>query len=292
MPVEGLVEGPVEGQLDAPVDEIDIPDPVAPPPVNTDPVVVDVVPEEAVEDVPTTIMPIVELDGSEFAKYRSVEKSVQQETSLSFQLQTQDGDTITLDFSQIDSLDMSRLRARTVEGERVADETYTEDMERVVNMDVVGDLDDAEKAAIDSVLSSVVSAVQSFFSGNTGEAIAQLKAMDFDSAELAELSLNMSMTKSATISKSYLGEAEGLQDLMSRDANVGQALEFIASEQKRLIDLAKDVLDAPSAAKLVRSLVPPMMSDPFADLFEQVAANGAVEAPVEEAGDDGEEDDD
>ncbi len=290
-PVEAPVaDVPVDG-VDMPVDDIDVPDPVAPPPVNTDPVVVDVVPEDAGDEVPTTILPIVELDGSEFAAYRSVQESVRQETNLSFELQTQDGDTITLDFSQIDSLDTSLLRGQTTDGDRVEDESYTEDMERVVNMDVVGDLDDAEKAAIDSVLSSVVSAVQSFFSGNTGDAIAQLKAMDFDSAELAELSLNMSMTQNASISKSYLGEAEGLQDLMSRDANVGQALEFIASEQRRLIDLAKDVLDAPSAAKLVRSLVPPMMSDPFADLSAQVAENGAVEAPVDEADDDREEED-
>ena len=162
-------------------------------------------------------------------------------------------------------------------------------MERVVNMDVVGDLSDAEKAAVDSVLASVVNAVQSFFSGNVGDAVAQLKAMDFDTGELAELSLNMSMSRSAEISKSYLGGAESLQDLMSRDANVGQALEFIASEQKRLIDLAKDVLDAPSAARLVRSLVPPMMSDPFADLAQQVADNGTVVAPVDEAGDVAEE---
>ena len=75
--------------------------------------------------------------------------------------------------------------------------------------------------------------------------------------------------------------------------SVDQALEFIATEQKRLVDIAKALFDAPSAAKLVRSLVPPLMSEPFSQLNEQIAAAG-VDALLETSADDSEvsEDDD
>ena len=118
-----------------------------------------------------TVPPIVQLDNGDFAKYRSIEKSARQETSLSLELKTKDGDSITLDFSQIDSFDMSRFRGRTADGDRVADQSYNEGMERVVNMDVLGDLSDAEQAADDSVLQSVMQAVESFFRGDTGQAV-------------------------------------------------------------------------------------------------------------------------
>ncbi len=276
--------------VDAPAAEVvDVPDPVAQAPVNTDPVVIDVVPETDAADAPT-VPPIVQLDNGDFAKYRSIEKSARQETSLSLELTTKDGDTITLDFSQIDSFDMSRFRGRTADGDKVTDQSYNEGMERVVNMDVLGNLSDEEKAAVDSVLQSVMQAVDSFFRGDVGQAVQKLKAMDFDGGQLAELSLNMSMSKSAEVSKAFFNGADAMQDLMDRDANLSQALEFIASEQKRLIDLAKDVLDAPSAVGLVRSLMPPLMSDPFAELAEQVAEGGV--ALDSEAGDQADDEDD
>ena len=105
----------------------------------------------------------------------------------------------------------------------------------------------------------------------------------------------MSMARSAEFSKAYFNGAEAIDDLVERDADVSQALEFMASEQRRLIDLAKDVLEAPSAVGLVRSLLPPLMSDPFAELLDQVRDNGAVEEPVVDdaaAPDEADEDDD
>ena len=140
-------------------------------------------------------------------------------------------------------------------------------------MDVVGDLSAEEKAAIDTVLSTIVQAVNKFFTGNVGDAVAKLKQMDFDGQQLAELSLNMSMSKSVAVTNGYHNGDNYLHDLKNRDDGINQALEFLASEQKRLVDVAKDYFDAPSAAKLVRSLVPPMLSEPFAQLREQVATN-------------------
>jgi hypothetical protein len=242
-------------------------------PVITDSPVIDVVPQADTDKPSSSLpsLPISSMQADDFADYKLIEKTKQQETNLSFSLTTKDGDQITLNFSQIDAASTMRFNGETLEGGTMKDSSFTEESERIVNMDVVGDLSEDEKAAIDKVMSTVIEAVNAFFTGKVGDAVAKLKAMDFDGAQLAEMSLNMSLSKSASVSKAYHDGADYLHDLKNRDADIGQALEFMATEQKRLIDMAKNLLDAPSAAKLVRSLVPPMMSEPFAQLAEQIA---------------------
>ena len=216
-------------------------------------------------------LPIVQMDAAEFSRYRSVEKSAQLETTLSMELTTKDGDVISLTFNQLDSSSSASFRGVTLEGVRVQDGSMDESTERVVNMSVDGDLNADEQAAIDAVLSSVIQSVQQFFTGDVGASVAQLKAMDFDSAQLSELSLNMSMTKTAQISKAYQGAQDMPGDGFERNGDATQVLEFLASEQKRLVDVAKQVLEAPSAAKLIRTLVPPLLADPFEQLRSAIA---------------------
>jgi hypothetical protein len=53
-------------------------------------------------------------------------------------------------------------------------------------------------------------------------------------------------------------------------------------DQKRLVEVAASVLDTPSAVKLVRTLLPRMLSEPFADLKDEIVSNAAtVEDPAE-----------
>ncbi len=274
--------------LDAPpsvpavdADPITVPDPIVRPVVNTDRDVIDVVPNtEHTTNFPT--LPIAQLSATDFADYRLIEKSKQQETSLVLELMTQDGDVITLDFNQLDSMEMSRFGGNTLDGQNVKDYSFREATERVVTMQVSGDISSEEQAAIDEVLSTIVSVVQSFFTGEVGDAIDKLKSMDFDAQQLSSLALNMSMTKSASVTKAYHDGADGqLHDVAQNDASVDQALDFLATEQKRLIDLAKSVLDAPSSANLIRSLVPPLLSEPFADLRKEIIASQQVQEPDE-----------
>jgi hypothetical protein len=259
---------PAAPELDVEIDAV----PQAP--VNTDGVVVDVQPQAAQGPSSATLptLPITSLQADDFSNYRLLEKSRQLETNLSFSLTTKDGDQITLNFSQIDGMSLTRFNGESLQGEQMKDRSFREETDRTVNMEVLGDLSDDEKAAIDKVMSTVIDVVNSFFTGNVGDAVAKLKAMEFDGGQLAEMSLNMSMTKSAVVSKAYHDGGDYLHDLKNRDADISQALEYMATEQKRLIDMAKDVFDAPSAAKLVRSLVPPMMSEPFAELAEKISA--------------------
>ena len=82
----------------------------------------------------------------------------------------------------------------------------------------------------------------------------------------------------------------GCMTLRNRDADVVNALEFMANEQKRLIDVASEVLEMPSAVKMVKALIPPMMSEPFAELRDEIqSAKEVIESdsePVTESEDD------
>jgi hypothetical protein len=261
-PVSPDLASPTPPQIPEPATSV--PKPPNEPVVKTEGAKVDVVPSEL------PMLRIQEMAVEDFRNYRFVEKAKQQETTLDLSLTTQDGDRITLNFTQLDAIDASFFRGRSSEGNLVKDETYREEMDRVVNMDVVGQLSDGEQAAIDAVLSTIIDVVRSFFAGEMGAAVDKLKAMDFDGAELSELSLNLSMTRSVEVERGYHGHGR-VHQLQALDGDLGRALDFMATEQKRLVEMAKDVLDAPSAAKLVRSLMPPLMNEPFAELAKKVA---------------------
>ena len=194
----------IEDVVPAPVPDVEVP---------VEGPVIDVVPPSNAEDSGPMLPNLpVEVSADEFAKYRMVETSKKLETNLEFSLTTQEGDEITLSFNQLDVQEMSRFGGKTLDGQRVRDFDFNESSERLVNMDVVGELDADEYAAVQSVLSSVVEAVQSFFTGDMMSAMSKLKAMDFDSSELAELSLNMSMSKSAEITKGYHNGDDRMHD--------------------------------------------------------------------------------
>ncbi|MEQ8689646.1 MAG: hypothetical protein RIC89_02260 [Pseudomonadales bacterium] len=260
---------PADEQVVTPVVD-EVPD-IATPPVSdvpAEPDIIDVVP---VTDAPSLpVLPIVDVSADEFEKYRLIEAERKSESSLSLQLTTQDGDLITLDFNQLDIQSSSQFRGKTLDGDRYKDSAFLEDTQRIVNMEVTGSLSAEEQAAIDSVLSSVIEVVQNFFNGDMEGAISKLKMMDFDTGQLAELSLNMSMTKTAEISRALHNGSDQLHNLKTRDADVAQALEFLATEQRRLVESAGSLFDSPSAAKLVKSLLPPMLSEPFAALQSEL----------------------
>ena len=75
--------------------------------------------ESGADDKPhRSRFPIAEVSAEDFKRYRLRQLSTQLETSLKLELKTQDGDVITLDFSQLDIVEATRFRGRTHDGER------------------------------------------------------------------------------------------------------------------------------------------------------------------------------
>ena len=133
----------------------------------------------------------------------------------------------------------------------------------MVNISVDGDLSDAEKSSIDSVLASVVEVANQFFENDMAAALDKLKMMDFDTSTLADFSLKMTKTKSIHFTRLSGGaNFDGLQRLADRDGEVSKVLEFFADEQRKLIDSASEVLNRPSAIRMVKSLLPLYWNSP------------------------------
>lgn len=229
--------------------------------------VVDVAPIAAPIAAPTQPAPdvvISALTNAEFARYEQEQISSELETQLKLSLTTAEGDTITLDFSQLDILKSNNLSGVDAGDKPLEDATGSEDMERLVKMDVQGDLSADEQKAVDALLEDITAVAQKFFSGSMNDAASMLRELDFDTSQLAELSLKMSMTRTTEIQSGYREGLDQLDQLSSRGGEVMEMLDFMATEQRRLIDRAKDVFDDESAVRVVTSLIPPLLEQPAA----------------------------
>lgn len=221
---------------------------------------------------------VVEVDAAEFRKFRKSELSAELSTSLVLELTTLEGDSIKLDFNQLDTFDRSVFRGKTADGERSRSRSIEEDSQRVVNMSVDGELSAAERDSVDAVLAAVIEVANRFFENDMAAAVDKLQMMDFDTSTLADFSLKMTMSKSVDFSRVTGGsDFDGLQRLADRDGEISKVLEFFADEQRQLIDSASEVLDRPSAIKMVKSLLPPMLEAPLQKLADKVAEKAAEE---------------
>jgi hypothetical protein len=237
----------------------------APPaPAAEDPVPVQPPAGEESEE-PTATVPdgprvsIDSLNVEDFDRFRLKQLTASLETSLKLELETRDGDRVTLDFSQLDVREHARFRGVDADGERMRLRESGQQTQRLVNMEVNGDLSEAEKAAIDDVLNRVIEVAQQFFGGSLDDAVSRLHVMDFDTSTLLDFSLEMSVTRKVEVSRSYNEGGDALTRLAGRDGQVMKTLEFLADAQRRLIDTAREVLNDPSAVKMVRSLLPPLL---------------------------------
>ncbi len=169
------------------------------------------------------------------------------ETAFSLELRTREGDVVALNFRQLDYRSSAQGAGASV---------VEEGIERMVNLSVEGDLSDAELAAIDRLLEQVTEEAASFFSGDLMATAARLSSLDFDSEQLASFALDFTRTSQLELTQVYTDSKQALGDLAQRDGGVVSLLEMLAATQRRLMDEARTVFDAPGAARFARSVVP------------------------------------
>ena len=235
--------------------------------------------------IPAAKPAIERLSVDDFATLRARTSDRSQATTLALKLTTQEGDLVELQFRQLDLLTQTRLSGVTDSGDRVRASDTSESHQRYVNMQITGDLSDAEKSAIDAVLQNVVDVANQFFHGDLQAAIARLSDAQIDTSQLADVSLKMSMSQSREMNKVLMGEDGRVQQLAHRDSGVGRALEFLADRQRTLITAAKTQFDARSSVSLVKQLLPTLIapSDAAADAppaADATAASAPADATV------------
>ena len=215
----------------------------------------------ATDSAPPAAEPAIKrLSLDDFASLRSRTIDHSRETTLALKLTTREGDLVELTFRQLDLLTQTRLKSVTDSGDRVRASDTTSSSQRYVHMQITGDLSDAEKSAIDSVLQSVVDVANQFFHGDLQAAIARLSDAQIDTSQLADVSLKMSMSQSLGMNRVTLSDDGKVQQLAHRDSVVSQALEFLADQQRALIAAAKTRFEDRSAVNLVKQLLPALIA--------------------------------
>lgn len=201
------------------------------------------------------------LNPDDFAKLRARSLDAAKQTTLALELTTRDGDTIRLDFSQIDTFSRTWLKGETSDGARVRASGGSTSTQRYVDMQISGDLSDDEKSAIDAVLQDVIDVANRFCNGDMRAAVAHLADMDVDTSQLADVSLKMSMTRSQQLSKVAIGgDSARVQQAAQASSGVSRTLAYLADGQKDLIATAKTRFDDRSAVHLVTQLLPAMIA--------------------------------
>lgn len=167
--------------------------------------------------------------------------------NMSLEVITQDGDRVTVDFSQRQgSLEM---RAG---GLSVSASVFSEKWD----MEVRGNLDDGEVAALEELFADVQKLSETFFGGDLGAALEEAMSLGFDGNELASMSLNLRQQSFSNVSRAYgqAGPSMPTERLESQRSNIA---DYVDSYMKA-IDKASPSLSNPlsNLQDMLAQLVP------------------------------------
>lgn len=155
-----------------------------------------------------------------------------QERTASVQIETRDGDRVTIDISRSRSMTRTmmaaededgRVRAMSVERERSASLSYS----------VQGELDEDERAAINDLLKDLDKISRKFFNGNVEQAFNKAMKLDYDQDELAAFSFSAEQTVSRQAVSAYVTNSAAQPEQVE---SVPGTIKSYMSELASLID--------------------------------------------------------
>lgn len=111
------------------------------------------------------------------------------------EIHTLEGDTVTLRFSARTAVNYSSAQAN-VDGTTVSSSALDVSSRSRVSLQVEGDLNDEELAAINALVGQVNDLTDTFFDGNVDEALSQAMSLTYDSSQLADYSLRLKLRQS------------------------------------------------------------------------------------------------
>lgn len=129
------------------------------------------------------------------------------------ELQTQDGDTISISLASVD-YSSSYFNRLSENGVDLTEFGFTAMSGASFSISVDGDLDDGEVAAINDFLTQVDGLAESFFDGQLDAALNKAMSLDYDTSELASFAIDFSYTEVTASTRTY----QGVQDLGSEPA--------------------------------------------------------------------------
>lgn len=142
-------------------------------------------------------------------------------SSFSFELTTAEGDVVSIQANSSAAVSLSG---------NPQGQSFSASASRSASWSVEGDLNDDERAAIESLLGQVDSLSEQFFGGDLEGAMASAMELGYDRDQVAQFSLSLSQTDIRRVSESYgqVGRADGMPSgasgLQERLAPMGQFL--------------------------------------------------------------------
>ena len=160
------------------------------------------------------------------ARMQSVESSYQYSETMSMQLTTKEGDTVSVDFKQLYAQYQSYTQQQSAEsgpsGVRYFESKEALEVtafEEQFAFSVNGDLNEDELNAIFDVFEQVDKLANNFFGGNIEKALSQAMELEIDYDQLQNFQLNLTQTQ-ATASRyqqAAMSEYENVQDKTATD---------------------------------------------------------------------------
>lgn len=122
------------------------------------------------------------------------------EQTLDLEVQTRDGDTIRISIEALQKMRVNGAEWNGMTGfAGLQGDGTLESFKGMYSesslFEVDGELDDAEKAALDDLIGSIMDLADSFYGGDMAEAMDKASQLSLDPAELASMSLEMTQTQ-------------------------------------------------------------------------------------------------
>jgi len=165
------------------------------------------------DDEPTNTIPSV-------SRYRA---KLYTEQTLDLTVQTRDGDTITISIEALQKMHVNGAdwNGMTGFGGLQGDgslQSFKGMNSESTLFNVDGELDDAEKAALDDLVGSIMDLADSFYGGDMAEAMDKASQLSLDPAELSSMSLEMTQTQYMRASTATYRDVAGYGSDQSQNA--------------------------------------------------------------------------
>jgi hypothetical protein len=181
--------------------------------------------------------------------------------SLAFEVVTRDGDRVQVQLDTSDSRSSARLDVRGPDGAlRIASDERSST--RRVSIAIEGQLDDAERAAIDALASDVVTLANDFIEGDGAAALQRAQSLQLGDS-LASFSLQLAQRSERTVQAAgYRGE-HALAGLARADAGFAATVDAFAGALRDFVlppePSEPAAVDAGTRAQLLAGLLPALL---------------------------------
>ncbi len=202
---------------------------------------------------------IQRLSSTDFQRLRVQNRERSIESSFSLELNTREGDRVTLNFNLLELFSKSSARGVTQGGDRVKFSQIEGIQQRNLDVSIQGDISEQEQQAIDDLLNGVVKVANKFFHGDLRAALERLGDIQFDTQQLSDFSLDLSVEKRRQVNRAFLGDGGEVERFVSRNKGISQMMKVLVNDQQQLLEAARTRFDERSSVKLVRELFMPLV---------------------------------